>query len=118
MEFRKPTKIRSKKITQSAKGEDCTLRIPTVCNGNTTTTIFAHIPGNKGTATKNHDIFGVYCCSACHDWMDRRIPESMYHFPSKLRYKEILRALQETQLKLVNKGLIKILCTHKNNNRK
>lgn len=104
----KPTKIRSKKITQSARGEDCTLRIPTVCNGNPTTTVFAHLSGNKGTGTKNHDLFGVYSCSACHDWLDKRIHESMYHFPSKLRYREILRALQETQLKLVDKNLIEI----------
>ena len=103
MKLTKPKKIRSKKITQSAKGENCTLRIPSVCNGNSETVVFAHIEGNKGTSTKNHDLFGCYCCSYCHDWLDGRSGYGV-----KDHYKEVLRALQETQLILVRKGLIKV----------
>lgn len=105
--YQKPTKIRSKKIRDSAKGESCTLRIPGICNGNPKTTVFAHLPGNKGTGTKNHDIFGVYSCSVCHDWMDNRI-----HAKGDAAFLnargEMLRALMETQLKLVEKGLLKV----------
>lgn len=102
----KPIKIRSKKITDSAKGEDCTLRIPGICNGNPETTVFAHLPGNKGTGTKNHDIFGVYACSDCHDWLDGR--SDKYAVAMLTREKEYLRALQETQIKLYQKGLLKV----------
>lgn len=101
----KPQKIRSKKIRKSAKGEGCTLRIPGVCNGNNETTVFAHLPGNKGTGTKNHDLFGVYCCSDCHDWIDGR--SSKAADPCNLE-EEMLRALEETQLRLYQKDLIKI----------
>lgn len=105
----KPTKIRSKAIKQSAKGEQCTLRIPGICNGNPETTVFAHLPGNKGTGTKNHDLFGVFACSDCHDWMDgRKEPHEAMGCRSYGAYMEILRALQETQLKLYRKGLIQV----------
>ena len=99
----KQKKIRSKKITQSARGESCTLRIPTVCNHNSETVVFAHIAGNKGTGTKNHDLFGVYACSNCHDWIDGRCNYAVNDY-----LEEILRALQETQLKLIEKGIIEV----------
>ncbi|HSH25851.1 MAG TPA: nuclease domain-containing protein, partial [Massilibacterium sp.] len=70
MNFQKPTKIRSKKITQSAKGEGCTLRIPGVCNHNPETVVFAHVNANKGIGSKGHDIHGFACCSACHAHYD------------------------------------------------
>ena len=104
MMYNKPTKIRSKKITQSAKGESCTLRIPSVCNHNPETVVFAHLPGNKGTGTKNHDIFGIYACSECHDWIDGR----HWKVVNESKSSAMLRGLQETQIKLYNKGLIKI----------
>lgn len=100
----KPTKIRSKKITQSAKGELCTFRNPAICNHNPETTVFCHLPGNKGMGTKNHDIFGIYACSSCHDFIDGR-----YKLPFTIdNYPALLRALQETQLKLVEKGIITV----------
>lgn len=107
MNLQKPTKIRSKKITKSARGESCTLRIQGVCNYSNETTVFAHIEGNKGTGSKNHDLFGVYCCSSCHDWLDGRNNNGIGH-RSMGGYMAKLRALQETQIKLYNKGLIKI----------
>lgn len=104
----KPEKIRSKKIRDSAKGEPCTLRIPGICNGNKETTVFAHVAGNKGTATKNHDLFGVYACSDCHDWLDGRRRLTGEYTGLVNRQAEILRALQETLIKLYQKDLITI----------
>jgi hypothetical protein len=103
--FPKPTKIRSKKITDSAKGERCTLRISGVCNHNPETVVFAHIEGSNGMGTKNHDLFGVYACSDCHDWLDGR---NYLNVNLKAKYYDILQALQETQIKLVQKGLIEV----------
>lgn len=95
--FNKPIKIRSKKIRQSAKGESCSLRIPGVCNHNIETVVFAHVNANKGIGSKGHDIHGFACCSDCH-----------FHYDSgNVESSDVLRALMEYQLKLVEKGLIK-----------
>lgn len=90
------------KITNSARGENCTLRL-SVCNGKPETTVFAHVSVgfNSGMGTKPNDIHGVYACSNCHDVLDRRRKR-----PEDFSTEDVLRALIETQLKLVDKGLI------------
>ena len=61
------------KITKSAKGEDCALRLPEICCFNPETTVFAHINTViKGTGTKSLDIHGIYACWKCHDVIDGR----------------------------------------------
>lgn len=103
----KPIKIRSNKIRQSARGEDCCLRIPGICNGNPETTIFAHLPGSgNGMGTKSNDIHGVYACSSCHDWLDRRVKSDLEEWLN--RHEQALRALIETQIRIYEKGLIKV----------
>ena len=104
MNYPKPAKVRSNKIRESAKGEHCSLRIPDVCNHNPETVVFAHLPGHKGVGTKNHDLFGVYACSECHNWMDGRHWKVVHESKSSAS----LRALQETQMKLIQKGIIQI----------
>lgn len=50
------------------------MRIPGVCNHDSTTTVYAHsnkIRHGKGRGIKSHDIFGAYMCAACHDWYDK-----------------------------------------------
>ena len=96
MNLQKPYKIRSKKLTDAAKGNSCTLRIPGVCNHNPDTVVACHLPGNKGTGTKNHDIFCIHACSSCHNHQHKGLVSA----------KDELRALQETLLRLVDMGLI------------
>ena len=104
--FQKYKKIKSKKIRQSAKGEDCAIRIPGICNHDNQTTVLAHVNSRfSGISTKSNDIHGVYACSKCHDWMDGRIKSG--HSQSH-RERDILRALIETQMKLIQKGLIEV----------
>lgn len=101
MMFEKPTKIRSKKITQSAKGESCTLRIPGACNRNPDTVVFCHAPSpDKGTGSKSDDFWGAYGCSGCHSYMDNR----MWNQLSATWF----RAIFETQKKLFKKGILKL----------
>jgi len=91
------------KITNSARGEDCQVRLEDVCNFNPETTIFAHI-GGGGMGYKSHDIHGAYCCSSCHDVLDGRAKS--HQFKSDLiiaHYDGMVR----TQLILIEKGLIK-----------
>lgn len=92
------------KITKSARGEECQVRLPGICNFNTETTIFAHIGKDGGMGSKVNDIHGAYCCSACHDEIDRRTrlmdatEAELYSW----------HGVQRTQNILVAKNLIKV----------
>ena len=52
--------VRSKKITNSARGEDCSLRLGNCSNNETV--VFAHIGKNRGMGIKCGDNMGVYAC--------------------------------------------------------
>lgn len=94
--------MRSKKIKGSAKGEDCSLRLAGCASAETT--ILAHIGRRRGMGYKCSDSFAVYACSNCHDIIDGRAKSEF----SKVELQaEKLRALEETQEKLINKGLLK-----------
>lgn len=95
------------KITDSARQEDCTIRLPG-CNFDKDTTVFAHISGIRfghGTAIKTK--FGAYACSKCHDLLDSRIkrPEGMTKDYIELAH---FQGVIETLIKLNEKGLIKL----------
>lgn len=91
--------MKSKKITQSAKGEDCTLRVSSMCqDGETVVACHLNSPF-KGVGFKSPDIFIVYGCYHCHQMLDS----------SQVDYEDQLRALFETQMKLYRKGLINVL---------
>lgn len=98
--------MKSKKITNSARGEECRLRIYPYCNGNPETVVFCHAPSSeKGMSRKSPDFWGAYGCSCCHSIIDGQMP-------SELTSEEILevwmRAIFETQMALIEKGLITI----------
>jgi len=94
-------------ITKSARGENCTVRLSGICNHNPETVVFAHINGVRfghGMGLKANDIHGAYACSACHDAIDRRTHTTLEKDFLKLAHYE---AMIETQIKLIEKGLIK-----------
>lgn len=95
--------MKTTKIRQSAKGEDCTLRL-VPCSSNETT-VLCHIGRQKGMGMKSADYMAVYGCSSCHDVIDGRVKSD---FTRDELNTEKLRALEETLGKLVDKGLIKI----------
>ena len=87
------------KITKSARGETCSLRVSPNCTDEYGYVVLCHLNSNyRGIGIKSPDIFGVYGCTHCHKLLDA----------SKVDYYDQLRALQETQMKLIEKGL---LCT-------
>ena len=60
----------SKRLRDSAKGQDCTLRLP-CCNHDPETTVLGHLPSPvKGMANKGDDWHAVFTCSACHAALD------------------------------------------------
>lgn len=93
-------RVESKKLRDSARGRDCTLRIPGTCNGNPETTVLAHLPcGHRGVGMKSPDNMAVFACSACHDLIDGRAR-------GELDWRDVLRALAETQLYWIDRGLL------------
>ena len=66
-------------LREFARGKPCQLRIPGVCNFNPETTVLAHIRrgGIGGVGVKPPDICGVHACSACHDYIDGRVPREI-----------------------------------------
>ena len=64
------------RITESARGQECAVRIIGVCNGNTETVVWAHanvMAAGKGRGLKAPDFLGAYACSSCHDVYDGRV---------------------------------------------
>jgi len=90
------------KIRKSAKGQDCQVRIPHICNFNPETTILAHLNGG-GWSLKRLDTEAAYCCSNCHDALDgRRMTQNTSDELKLMHYDGIMR----TQLLLIAQGLI------------
>ena len=96
--------MQSKKIRQSARDEDCSLRISPNCQDGETV-VLCHIGRNRGMGIKCADYFAIYACSNCHDILDGRVDGHLMDYELD---GEKLRALEETQGKLVNKGLITV----------
>jgi hypothetical protein len=93
----------SQKLRDSAKGQECFLRLPGICSHNRETTVLCHAPSEfRGMGSKGHDFHAAFGCSECHQAMDQtRIP--------KLEWWETwLRAMQRTQAWWVENGLITI----------
>lgn len=61
----------SRHLRDSARGQPCLVRLPGICNHDISTTVLAHLNGG-GMGTKTSDLFGAFCCSSCHDEIDRR----------------------------------------------
>lgn len=100
----RPGAIRSRWITQAARGEDCTLQIVGFCNGDRETTVFAHLPDeSKGGSRKSDDICGAFACSECHRVIDSEPWRIREHFDWYLR-----RAMTRTWRRLIQKGVIEV----------
>lgn len=75
---RAPMKSKGPRMTpirRAARGEDCTLRIPGVCNHDPATTVLAHsnrLADGKGMGLKAPDTAACFACHACHDVLDGR----------------------------------------------
>lgn len=61
-------------LRKEARGRECQVRLPGICNGNPETVVLAHyrMVGICGTGMKPDDLFGAWACSRCHDEIDRR----------------------------------------------
>ena len=100
--------IRSKKIRDAARGQDCTFNIAYVCNYDNSTTVLAHLPDEShGMGQKADDISAAFACSACHDVIDQRAVPAL-SVSSRDREFYMRRAMVRTWRKLIEMGVIKL----------
>ena len=91
------------KLTKSARGQDCQVRIPGVCRFNPETVLLAHLNGG-GMSMKHADIHGAYACLDCHKVLDgeygsfARDTVLLFHLEGMVR----------TQKIMLEEGLIRI----------
>jgi hypothetical protein len=104
----KISRPKTSKIRQSAKGEDCTICIPGVCNGRNETVVLCHsndLSDGKGMGLKARDECAAYGCDACHAIVDGRAPR-----PDGMTYEQVNALFKAgiawTQRILKLKGLI------------
>ena len=91
-------------LRKAARGRECQVRIPGVCNGNPETSVLAHIrlAGLCCTGIKPPDLIATIACSACHDEIDRRT-----HFVDAGYAKECaLEGMARTQVIWLKEGVI------------
>ena len=104
MSLQKDFRIVSKKLRDSAKGEDCTFNIADVCNYDNETTVLCHLPDEShGGARKSDDISAGFGCSRCHDVLDGR-----YTYPLSDADREFYmrRAQTRTLRRWIELGLV------------
>lgn len=100
-------KVASKKYRDAARDQDCTLRLPGICNFDPATTVLAHLPcGMRGTGLKGPDFSAIDSCSSCHDVLDGRRSGEVDGW-------DLVRALAETHMRRVEQGLMIIVGTKK-----
>lgn len=95
-------------IRRAARGQECTLQIPGICNGDTSTVVLCHsnsLADGKGMGLKAPDTAACFGCSACHDVLDGRRPR-----PEGMTKDDVdgtfRGAVQRTHVVLREKGLM------------
>ena len=96
--------FKSKKLRDSARDQDCNIRIPGVCNFNPETTVLAHV-AKGGMGEKGNDYHATFSCSNCHDAIDGRLKTQW----SKLDLSDMANdGMRRTQDYWVYVGLMKV----------
>ena len=96
------------RVTESARGEDCTVRIDGVCKYDPEYTIWSHarwIRAGRGKGIKAVDLAGAYACTACDAVYDGQAKP-----PAGMTREDVDRDWMmghlESLVKLSQKGLI------------
>lgn len=98
--------FRSPKLLQAARGQECKVEIPTICNGDPATVVAAHANWQeygKGGALKANDCFIAWACSACHAAIDEG---NKLNYEEKRHYWQ--RGFERTVLAMFENGIVKV----------
>lgn len=100
---------RNKRIRESARGEQCLVRLPGACLCNPEATIWSHYRGSaggKGGALKSDDLCGAFACTACDAVYDGQRPP-----PPGMTYADVVLAWHEGHIRSIvrlhAKGILK-----------
>lgn len=94
-------------ISESARNEECQVRLPDICNRDNATVVWAHcnkMAAGKGKGLKAIEPLGSYACSSCHDAIDSRVRTSYTRMQLENAFYE---GMMRSFVKLVEKGLVK-----------
>lgn len=83
--------MKQSKLTRAARGRECQIRVPGICNGDPETTVLAHfrMSGTRcGVGLKPNDLQAAWACSACHDAVDARVKTDFYHHELRVMHLE------------------------------
>ena len=111
MIFQKLKPVRSKKLRNSAKGQDCTINIPGRCSYDTEKTMLCHFPDDSGTGvmgSKSDDTCAGFGCHECHTLMDNRNLFYKAGFTEADYWYFVHRSMVRTLRKWVEMELIKL----------
>lgn len=104
----KSTRPKMTPIRKAARGQECTLQILGVCNGQAETVVLCHsnnLADGKGIGLKAPDTAACFGCSACHAVLDRQAPR-----PPGLTLADVdayfRHAVEKTHAILRTKGLM------------
>ena len=88
------------KLRELARGQDCQVRLPGVCNHNPETTVLAHyrLAGISGMGMKSPDLIGAWACAACHSHVDTHRDDSTA--------RAFLEGVIRTQAQLIRMGAL------------
>ena len=94
------------RITESARGQPCTLRLEFICCADPATTVWCHVRNKRtaGVGMKPPDLPGFYGCLTCHDEFDRRTQR----MERQAVRAAALDAVAETMKRLTEIGLVKV----------
>lgn len=85
-----------KNLRKAARGRECTIRIPGVCNFNPESSVLTHyrLGGLCGTGIKPNDLVAAIGCDCCHAAVDGRLRTEFTHEELRLMHAEgVLRTL-------------------------
>ena len=95
------------KIRKSARGQQCQIRLPGLCNNNPETVVLAHyrLAGTCGMGSKPADWQAAYACHLCHDAVDGR---TRTDFTDEALQAAFAEGVMRTQQILIKQGLLKV----------
>ena len=96
----------SSKLTEAARGQECSVQLFPYCNFDSATTVFAHANSeDKGMAIKSPDWWGADACSVCHDILDGR---KRVDIPQEEIQQCFIRGIYRTLKRRMEQGLIQV----------
>lgn len=86
-------------LRKLARGQECQIRLPGICNHDAATTVLCHVrqAGLTGMGQKAADLLGAWGCSDCHRAVDGDRKHRL----------DFLEAVMRTQDALVRMGIVK-----------